>query len=112
MNSNDDELIGLNLSEKPVRGDNYSAYALRCPSCGCTDYRETRLPENYQNSVYSLMGIEHNTCNACGVRFSEQGDEEAPHHELRGILYVLGIMGGVFALVVIVGIILQFLKKL
>ena len=99
-------MIKLNIQEKSVTSN--SVLNQRCPNCGSTDYWEKRTASGDDYSLFESIE-DYNKCNACNTRFNDYGEEEAPHHEIKGALIILGIMALVFVVVVIGGIVFRLL---
>ncbi len=99
-------MIKLNIEEKSVTSN--PVLNQRCPNCGSTDYWEKRTSDDYEYNLFESIE-DYNKCNACNTRFNDYGEEEAPHHEIKGVLIILGIMALVAVLVLIGGFVFRSL---
>ena len=99
-------MIKLNIQEKSLTSK--PVLNERCPNCGTSDYWEKRTASGDEYSIFESIE-DYNKCNACKTRFNDYGEEEAPHHEVKSVLIILGIMAAVAVLVVVGGIVFRFL---
>ena len=99
-------MIKLDIESKSVTGK--PVLNERCPNCGSTDYWEKRTSSGDDYNLFESIE-DYNQCNSCRTRFNDYGEEQAPLHEINGILIIFGIMAAVAVLVVVGGIVFRFL---